>query len=577
MAVYSDPDAQSAHASEADLGVPLPGATPAETYLRGDLIIAAAKAAGADAIHPGYGFLSENADFAQAVMDAGLTWIGPPPEAMRAMASKVEARRLVSAIGVPILEGTERYPLIIKASAGGGGRGMRIVRTPQELPAALEQAQAEAQSAFGDGAVFTEPYLESAHHIEVQILADTHGTIWALGERECSLQRRHQKVIEETPSPLVEQTPGLRARLFEAAIAAAKAVSYTGAGTVEFLVQGDGFYFLEMNTRLQVEHPVTEAVFDLDLVAWQLDIANGEALPVNPPSPTGHAIEARLYAEDAAFTPQTGLLHRFEVTGPVRVDSGYRSGDAVSVHYDAMLAKVIAYAPSRATAAAKLAGVLERARLHGVPTNRDLLVQTLRHPTFLAGKADTAFLEANPGVAPSLDLLLLAAALSRPVGWRNVRSQPVTHRFDAGDVTFQLSRTGPQLDHGATLVSSGPTAVVLEVGGVHHRFDVSTYGDLVCVDSVRGSATLQRLPRFIDPSAEAAPGTLCAPMPGMVTEVLVAVGDKVEAGQPLLRLEAMKMQHTVQAPTAGVVNELSVGKGQQVDSGAPLVTVSEES
>jgi propionyl-CoA carboxylase alpha chain len=268
VAVYSDPDASSAHALEADLGVPLPGATPSETYLRGDLIIEAAQAAGANAVHPGYGFLSENAGFAQAVQEAGLIWVGPPPAAMRAMASKVEARRLVSGIGVPILaDGSNSYPLIIKASAGGGGRGMRIVRTPQELPAALEQAKAEAESAFGDGAVFTEPYLESAHHIEVQILADTHGTTWALGERECSLQRRHQKVIEETPSPLVERTPGLRARLFEAAIAAAKAVSYTGTGTVEFLVQGNDFYFLEMNTRLQVEHPVTEAVFDLDLVA----------------------------------------------------------------------------------------------------------------------------------------------------------------------------------------------------------------------------------------------------------------------------------------------------------------------
>jgi propionyl-CoA carboxylase alpha chain len=578
VAVYSDPDVNSAHASEADLGVPLPGATPAETYLRGDLIIEAAKAAGADAIHPGYGFLSENADFAEAVLAAGLIWVGPPPSAMRAMASKVEARRLVSGIGVPILsDATDRYPLIIKASAGGGGRGMRIVRTPQELPAALEQAKAEAESAFGDGEVFTEPYLESAHHIEVQILADTHGTTWALGERECSLQRRHQKVIEETPSTLVERTPGLRARLFEAAIAAAKAVSYTGAGTVEFLVQGEEFYFLEMNTRLQVEHPVTEAVFGVDLVAWQIDIANGEALPVNPPSPAGHAIEARLYAEDASFTPQTGLLHSFEVTGPVRVDSGYRSGDTVSVHYDAMLAKVVSYAPSRGVAAAKLAGVLERARLHGVPTNRDLLVQTLRHPTFLAGEADTSFLEANPAAAPDLDLLMLAAALSRPIGWRNVLSQPVTHRFDAGEVTFRLSRSGPQLDHGATLISSGPESVVLGVNGVHHRFNVSTYGDLVCVDSVLGSAALQRLPRFTDPESATAPGTLIAPMPGMVTEVLVAVGDKVEAGQPLLRLEAMKMQHTVQAPTAGVVQELSVAKGQQVEAGAPLVTVSEES
>ncbi len=578
VAVYSDPDAGSAHAAEADLGVPLPGAAPAETYLRGDLIIAGALACGADAVHPGYGFLSENADFARAVQEAGLIWVGPPPQAMAAMASKVEARRLVSAIGVPILTAeTERYPLIIKASAGGGGRGMRIVRQPQELPAALAQAKAEALSAFGDGEVFTEPYLESAHHIEVQILADTHGTVWALGERECSLQRRHQKVIEETPSPLVERTPGLRERLFEAAVAAAKAVSYVGAGTVEFLVQGEDFYFLEMNTRLQVEHPVTEAVFGLDLVAWQLDIATGAALAAQPPSPSGHAVEARLYAEDSSFTPQTGLLHRFEVSGPVRVDSGYRSGDSVSVHYDAMLAKVVSHAPSRAAAVAKLAGVLERALLHGVPTNRDLLVQTLRHPTFLAGDADTSFLEANPAAAPDLELPLLAAALSRPAGWRNVYSQPVTHHFDAGDVSFPVGRGGPRLADGLRLVRHAPHEVVLEIRGVHHRFGIASYGDLVCVDSPLGAAMFRRLPRFTDPAALFDPGTLTAPMPAMVTEVLVAAGDRVEAGQPLLRLEAMKMQHTVQSPTAGVVAELSVGKGQQVDAGAPLVTVTEES
>ncbi len=579
VAVHSDVDT---HQRYADLAVHLKGTSPAETYLNQELVIEAAKSAGANAIHPGYGFLSENADFAKAVQDAGLIWIGPPPQAIEAMASKVQARELAVRLGIPVLEGTDRYPLLVKASAGGGGRGMRIVRSPDELGEALTLAKAEALNAFGDATVFCEPYIEDAHHIEVQVLADAHGTVWALGERECSIQRRHQKVIEESPSPLLQRFPGLRDKLFEAAREAARAVGYVSAGTVEFLVpaDGSGFYFLEMNTRLQVEHPVTEAVTGLDLVALQFDIANGLALPPEPPAPQGHAIEARLYAEDAAFTPQAGPLQRFEVTGPVRLDSGYDSGDVVSTHYDAMLAKVISHAPTRTAAAAKLAGALERAVLHGPATNRDLLVSVLRDPVFLDGRAHTSFLEQQQFPATAhVKHAALAAALSRPAGFRNVVSQPITHAYlgpDGAqiDVVFQLSRGLLDTD-GIELIRKHPSEVVLAISGVQNRYLISTYGDVVFVDSAQGSVTLRKVPKFTEPTETQAPGTLSAPMPGPVTEVLVSEGDKVHAGQPLLRLEAMKMQHSVTAPAAGTVTQLTVQAGQQIDAGTPLIVITE--
>jgi acyl-CoA carboxylase subunit alpha len=328
VAVFSDPDAGAPHVAEADAAVRLPGATPADTYLRADLIVAAAQRAGADAIHPGYGFLSENADFARAVLSAGLTWIGPPPDAIDAMGSKIESKRLMAAAGVPVLTELDPdtvtdadLPVLIKASAGGGGRGMRVVRDLADLPGEVQAARAEAASAFGDPTVFCEPYLATGRHLEVQIMADEHGTVWAVGERECSIQRRHQKVIEEAPSPLVERTPGMRAELFEASRAAARAVGYTGAGTVEFIAEADPdtgaarFFFLEMNTRLQVEHPVTECTTGLDLVALQLAVADGGALDAAPPPAHGHAIEVRLYAEDpaAGWQPQSGTLHRVAV------------------------------------------------------------------------------------------------------------------------------------------------------------------------------------------------------------------------------------------------------------------------
>jgi propionyl-CoA carboxylase alpha chain len=616
VAVYSDADAGSPHVLEADAAVRLPGNTPGETYLRGPALIEAAQRAGADAIHPGYGFLSENADFARAVIEAGLTWIGPSPSAIDQMGSKIAAKRLMASAGVPVLSSVEPtadadFPVLVKASAGGGGRGMRIVRTLADLPGELEAARSEAASAFGDPTVFCEPYLETGRHIEVQVMADSHGTVWAVGERECSIQRRHQKVIEEAPSPLVERTPGMRARLFEAARSAASAIGYTGAGTVEFLADEQGrFFFLEMNTRLQVEHPVTECTTGLDLVRLQLLVAQGTRLPAEPPAASGHAIEVRLYAEDPAqeWRPQSGVVHRLAVPAVasefavppgfgLRLDSGVRDGSVVGVHYDPMLAKVIAYAPTRDEAALGLAGALARAEIHGLATNRDLLVRVLRHPEFLAGNTDTAFLDRH-GLAvlaePLADkdseaLSALVAALADaaankssldvPSGWRNVPSQSQRKEYTAvsGDhsVSYRHTRSG-LVAEGYTdirLLSASPSLVELEVDGVRRRFSVATYPGMLCVDSALGPVVLTPVTRFTDPSAQVAPGSLLAPMPGTVIRVAVAEGDEVEQGQPLLWLEAMKMEHKVTAPAAGVVARLPVAAGQQVELGAVLAVV----
>ena len=413
MAVYTDPDARSPHVAEADARVRLEGNSG---YLDAAQLIAAARSSAADAIHPGYGFLSENPDFAKAVIDAGLTWIGPPVAAVASMGSKIEAKKMMAAAGVPVLDELDpetvteaQLPVLVKASAGGGGRGMRVVTELSELPGEVQAASREAQSAFGDPTVFCERYLPSGHHVEVQVLADEHGTVWAVGERECSIQRRHQKIIEEAPSPLVERVAGMRERLFAAARLAAGAIGYTGAGTVEFLADDDGeFYFLEMNTRLQVEHPVTELTTGVDLVELQLSVADGERLDAEPPAAHGHSIEARIYAEDPArhWQPQAGHIHRFEVPGAatsfglltgtgIRLDSGIGDSSTVSIHYDPMLAKVISYAPTRRRAAQVLADALARTRVHGVRTNRDLLVNVLRHQSFLDGATDTAFFDTH--------------------------------------------------------------------------------------------------------------------------------------------------------------------------------------
>ena len=608
VAVFADPDADSPHVREADRAVRLPGAAPADTYLRGDVIVEAAQRAGADAVHPGYGFLSENAAFAQAVLDAGLTWIGPPPEAIASMGSKIEAKRLMAAAGVPVLSeldpaaiGAADLPVLVKASAGGGGRGMRVVSDLDRLTHEVELAQAEAKSAFGDPTVFCEPYLATGRHIEVQVMADTFGTVWAVGERECSIQRRHQKVIEEAPSPLVERVDGMRAALFDAARAATKAIGYAGAGTVEFLADDDGrFFFLEMNTRLQVEHPVTECTTGLDLVALQLAVAGGGRLAENPPSTHGHSIEARLYAEDpaAGWAPQSGPVHRLEMQGVtayfeigttlsgVRLDAGVVDGTTVSVHYDPMLAKVITWAPTRDQAARRLADVLARAALHGITTNRDLLVNVLRHDAFLAGRTDTAFLDTHEVFAPLVPdtgTAALAAALAIdaarprtpavPSGWRNVVSGPRSMTLGEHEVRWRIGRDGLQGVDGVELVSATAHEVVLIVDGVQRRFAVSRYGDTVHVDTADGGVRFEIAPRFVDPAEQLAAGSLVAPMPGAIVRLAVQQGDRVTAGQPVLWLEAMKMQHQINAPADGVVTELPVDVGQQIDMGAVLAVV----
>ncbi|MFJ5847722.1 acetyl/propionyl/methylcrotonyl-CoA carboxylase subunit alpha [Streptomyces sp. NPDC092903] len=614
VAVYSDADAGALHVREADTAVRLPGAAASDTYLRGDLVVAAALAAGADAVHPGYGFLSENAGFAAAVRDAGLVWVGPPVGAIELMASKTRAKDLMAAAGVPLLDPVdpaaaraEDLPLLLKAASGGGGRGMRIVRELADLEGELTAAAAEALSAFGDGEVFAEPYVERGRHVEVQIMADEHDGVWALGTRDCSLQRRHQKVIEEAPAPGLADE--LRDRLHAAAVAAARAVGYRGAGTVEFLVTEDGRpYFLEMNTRLQVEHPVTEAVFGLDLVALQLRTAEGEPLPsAEPPQPAGHAVEARLYAEDPArdWQPQTGALLSFEVPDEpgVRLDTGYTHGDTIGVHYDPMIAKVIAHAPTRTEAVRLLARALERARVHGPVTNRELLVRSLRHPDFAAARLDTGFYDRHlaaltegaddAGRSLAATAAALAAAARRTAtggvaarlgAWRNVPSQPQVRRYRGEpdgrehEITYRTTREGLTTGPDLRVLDVRPDRVTLETGGVTRHFTVTTHHDRVYVDTATGSYTFTALPRFTDPAERTEPGSLLAPMPGTVVRLAdgLAAGSAVEAGQPLIWLEAMKMEHRILAPATGTLTALHAAPGLQVEVGALLAVVTED-
>ena len=633
VAIHSDADAGLPYVAEADTAVRLPGNTPGETYLRADLVIDAAKKAGADAIHPGYGFLSENAEFAQAVVDAGLTWVGPDPSSITSMGSKIGAKALMKAAGVPILEAPESpteaaLPLLVKASAGGGGRGMRIVRALADLEGEIGKAREEAASAFGDGTVFVEPYVERGRHVEVQVVGDGAGDVLVLGERDCSIQRRHQKVIEEAPAPALPQAT--REALHEAARAAAAAIDYRGAGTVEFLYDEDAdrFFFLEMNTRLQVEHPVTELVHGVDLVEMQLAVAEGRGLPAveqggapattgrrDPGAPDGHAIEVRLYAEDPAadYQPQSGTLTTFEVPDEpgVRVDRGFVSGSEVSTFYDAMLAKVMVHAPTREQACRQLAGVLRRTRIHGLVTNRDQLVAILTDPDFVAGRVSTAFLSGwssserqRTGVETTDAPLAAAIAVAEtqrlartvqhriPVAFRNVPSQPQRTEFEAvtgsTDDVLAVEWWGGRDGYTAEGVrvlrvstgSSDGVEVVLERDGLATTYACVVTGlpgrETVDVDAPSGHRRLVRVPRFLDPSEQVASGSLLAPMPGSVVKVLVEQGQQVAAGDPVLVLEAMKMQHTVSAPTDGVVSRLEVAPGTQVAAGEVMAVVEEQ-
>ncbi len=618
VAVYSEADAGEPHVREANEAIHLAGNTPSETYLDIDALIAAAKETGADAVHPGYGFLAENAAFARAVTSAGLVWIGPSSEAIEIMGSKIESKRLMGDAGVPVLPSIELdgldsvnsaalslgYPVLVKASAGGGGKGMRIVRDPDDLGEALDSARREAQSAFGDGTVFLEKYLTAPRHIEIQVFGDSGGNVVSLHERECSIQRRHQKIVEEAPSIAID--PATREEMGAAAVRAAEAVAYVGAGTVEFLFQDGRFYFLEMNTRLQVEHPVTEMVTGLDLVRLQVEIANGEPLPDKGPRILGHAIEARLYAEDPlnAYLPVTGKFHRFrfpELEG-LRVDAGIEDGSNVSVHYDPMIAKVIAHAPTREKAADTLATALRRAHIHGSTTNRALLIRILEHPEFIGGETDTHFLQRNDVAElgrPLLDvaderLSALAAAVSDqeverddltvlgtiPSGWRNSPSQmqvrSYTGEHGVHDVGYSMLEAIPLEGVGTVSIGqASPRQVSILVGDGEHHFDVARYGDLRYVDSNLGPARLVEVPRFRWSDAEDDAGSLHAPMPGQVIRVDATEGSDVAEGSLLVVLEAMKMEHTLRAPHAGTVTQVLCAAGDQVEAGAVLVVVEE--
>jgi propionyl-CoA carboxylase alpha chain len=609
VAVYVDADAGAPFVAEADESVRL-----RDSYLDGKAIVEAARATGAGAIHPGYGFLSENAGFAREVVGAGLSWVGPSPEVIARMGDKLAAKALAGEVDVPTLPASDDptaadavgYPLLVKAAAGGGGKGMRIVGTPGELPEAVAAAQREAAGGFGDDRVFLERYVARCRHVEIQILGDAHGNIVHLGERECSIQRRHQKILEESPSPRVDA--GLREAMGEAALRLARALGYESAGTVEFLVDDESgeFFFLEVNTRLQVEHPVTEAVTGIDLVREQLRIARGEPLGYEQGDVrfAGAAIEARLYAEDpaAGFLPATGRLVAFEpaASPEVRWDSGVSSGSLIGVEFDPMLGKVIAHAATRAEAAARLALALERTHLGGVATNRDFLVATLRTPEFLAGDTTTDFIDR---VAPARSLELSEGEVERtaaiaalwiqganraeagvlgaaPSGWRNARLPEQRISFLHGDrelrIGYRALRDGRfQIggDVHARIHEWLPDGIDVEIAGRRARARVARAGDRLVIHGPRGDVELVVKPRFQIPGSGGSSGGLVAPMPGKVIDLRVKVGDAVRAGEILVVLEAMKMEHPMTCAENGVVAEVRVAVGDQVENGALLLVV----
>ena len=631
IAVYSAPDRDALHVRSADEAYAIGPASPKESYLNIDAVIAAAQTAGAEAVHPGYGFLSENAAFAEACASAGLVFVGPTPAAIRAMGSKIEAKAIMAEAGVPLVPGYHAadqsddalaaaaaeigYPLLIKASAGGGGKGMRVVQAAADFAEALAGARREALGAFGDDKVLLERYLTAPRHIEVQVFADNDGNVIHLFERDCSLQRRHQKVLEEAPAPGMK--PEMRDAMGAAAVAAAKAIDYRGAGTVEFIVEAGAFYFMEMNTRLQVEHPVTEMITGLDLVEWQLRVAAGQPLPLRQDEVrlTGHAVEARLYAEDPArgFLPASGPLHRlvYPAEGEgLRVDAGAQAGEAVTPHYDPMFAKVIAWGPERPVALARLCRALAELRVVGLATNAGFLHALASHPEVRAAAIDTGFIEREaavlappPGAAPDEILALAALAelerhradaerraarssdpfspFNLVTGWRiNVETQTAFTFFDdEGEKTVVLHYR-PQ-GHRFTLPSgelegqgsvSADGLLRAELGG--RRVVASVYWEGDSLTIYRGAERFTL--RCHDPLAaqdEALAGRdrLLAPMPGRIVQIKVAAGETVTSGQALLVMEAMKMEHTILAPADGVVKAIHAAVGELVDDGVELV------
>ncbi|SDI26827.1 acetyl/propionyl/methylcrotonyl-CoA carboxylase subunit alpha [Lutimaribacter saemankumensis] len=628
VAVYSDADAGAPHVALADDAVRIGPATAAQSYLNTDAILDAARRSGAQAIHPGYGFLSENADFARAVVAAGLTFIGPDAHAVEVMGDKAAAKRAMIAAGVPCVpgyQGTDQsdptllaeadrigFPLMVKAAAGGGGRGMRLVADPADLPDAITRARNEAQAAFGSDALILERAVQRPRHVEIQVFADAHGNVIHLGERDCSVQRRHQKVVEEAPCPVM--TSELRAAMGRAATDAARAVDYRGAGTVEFLLDASGaFYFLEMNTRLQVEHPVTEMVTGLDLVAWQIAVAQGAPLPLSQDQVDlrGHAIEVRLYAENPAqdFLPATGRIAQFcPADGEgIRVDAGIATGQTVSPHYDPMLAKVIAHGPTREIARQRLLAALDQTVLLGVTTNAGHLADILRQPAFVAGEATTAFIAetydaiATPcpdtrHLACAAALLLqneTAAALAASTlpddslsGFASDGGLPVPVDLSQGDSVSTLSARaegaagwmirGADWEHRVEIREVTPPRARLVVDGrglsVGFAMDEA---DGLYLQSEAQSFHFARHRPWADAAAMDGNGTHAAPMPGLVVSVDVAPGDQVEKGQVLAVLEAMKMQHLLRAAVDGSIAEVFVATGQQIDSGTVILTIEE--
>lgn len=627
VAVYSDADVDAPHVSAADVAVHIGPSTPSQSYLRVDAILEAARRSGADAVHPGYGFLSENAAFAKAVQDAGLVWIGPPPAAIEVMGSKQRAKRIAIESGVPVVPGYEGddqsndrfvneaarigYPVLIKASAGGGGKGMRIVRVPGELPEALDSARRIAEKSFSDGTLLIEKYVENPRHIEIQILGDSHGNLVHLFERECSIQRRHQKIIEESPSPIL--SPELRETMGAAAVALGRAIHYANAGTCEFILGPDNaFYFLEVNTRLQVEHPVTEAVTGVDLVREQIRVARGEYLGYvqSELRTTGAAIECRIYAEDpaAGFLPSTGTLRTWQLEpgDGVRIDAGVVQGSEVSVHYDPMLAKLITHATTRDEAIARMDRLLRTMQVSGVRTNREFLLDVIRHPAFVAGDTNTHFIDTHlpawSAPKPSANAVrsaLFAAALHtaerarqqnqllpaiRPAFRNNPwRDRQVSLAIDddtfsvswgaLGDGRWRVALNGETPALWRVLGADAESLTAADENGIRRRFALTRSGDITAVLLDGIALDIRHLPRFPEPGDSAVEGGCAAPMPGAVVRVAVAIGDNVTKGQTLMVLEAMKMEHTLSAPTDGVVTELRAKVGDQVEAGAVLVVL----
>lgn len=621
VAVYADGDADASFVRDADLAIALDGTTSAQTYLDINKILAACEASGADAVHPGYGFLSENAQFAEAVEAIGLTWVGPPVAAIKQMGDKLAAKALMTAAKVPTLPAQEvtdstdldkaaediGFPVLVKASAGGGGRGMRIVEDPAALEDAVAGARREAGASFGDDTIFFERWLTSSRHVEMQIMGDLHGNAVHMFERECSIQRRHQKIIEEAPSSAVSED--LRERMGNAALAAAKQLGYTSAGTVEFLVSGDEFWFLEVNTRLQVEHPVTEEITGIDLVREQIRIAEGEPLGYSQEDLriNGHSIEARVYAENPAnnFLPSPGTIDVWEPSSRVRVDSGVESGSEVSIYFDPLIAKVISHAPTRREAAAKLARGLETTQLHGIANNRDFLVGVLRTPEFLAGDTTTDFIERvdPPRVREASDEELMDAVIAVSLfsqnqrrqdarvltyiqsGWRNSLMPPERVRFSYGDseliVEYRSQRDSKFAfdinGHASTAIvkQTSDKAIDLAIDGRRMKFEMRPNGNVWQTHGPAGDLQFQELPRFVVPDEAELSGGLVAPMPGKVLATAVAEGDDVEAGQLLVVLEAMKMEHRIVAPAAGTVTKIHIEVGEQVEKDVVLVDLDE--